>query len=198
MIQVWTSNEKGNDKLIAFANNTIYKANPKTDEETELLAIGLKAGSFDSSKVWEIKTMHCNIIRLEDGKPYIEILWGKDGEEQLRITDERYKVFDYIKTNTPNSEFSVDKWTIFRTGKKPMIAFFVVLGLFLWTLFYAIQAQSGKVFYLENGQYNSLVGIVLGLVSIGLRNVIMLFSALLAFIRKAKSPPTMNTTLIRR
>ena len=143
MIEVWTSNEKGNDKLVAFANNTIYKANPKTDDETEILAKGLKSGSFDSTKLWEIKTNHCKEIRLQDGKPYIEILWGKEGEEQLRITDEykRYKVFDFIKANTPNSEFTVDKWNAFRTGKKPMIAFFIVLALFLSVSFsyYAYQ-----------------------------------------------------------
>jgi len=204
MTEVWTSNEKGNDKLIAFTNNTIYKANPKTDEETEALAKGLKAGSFDSTKLWEIKTIHCKEIRLQEGKPYIEILWGKDGEEQLRITDEykRYKIFDFIKANTPNSAFTVDKWNIFRAGRKPMIAFFVVLALFLWTLFYAIEAQSGKVYYIENGRYDSITGIVLGLASMGLKNVILAFSALLAialfaFIRKAKDPPIMNSIVIK-
>lgn len=34
MIKVWTSNEKGDDKLIAFDNNTIYKGYPKTEQET--------------------------------------------------------------------------------------------------------------------------------------------------------------------
>ena len=205
MIEVWTSNEKGNDKLIAFANNTIYKANPKTDEETDSLARGLKSESFDSTKLWEIKTIHCKEIRLEEGKPYIEIFWNKDGEEQLRITDEykRHKVFEFIKVNTPNSEFSIDKWNAFRAGRKPMIAFFIVLGLFLWTLFYAIEAQSGTVYYIESGRYNSLTGIVLGLASMGLSNVIVLFSSLLAvalfaFIRKARNPPTMNTIVIKK
>jgi len=205
MAEVWTSNEKGNDKLIAFADNTIYKANPKTGEDVDGLARGLKAGSFDSTKVWEIKTTHCNEIRLQDGKPYIEILWGKDGEEQLRITDEykRYKVFDFIKANTSNAEISTDKWSAIRAGRKPMIAFFVVLALFLWTLFYAIEAESGNVYYIESGRYNSIVGIVLGLASMGLAKVIALFSALLAiaaiaFIRKAKNPPVMHRIVPRK
>ena len=81
MTEVWTSSEKGNDKLIAFIDGTIYKANPKTDEETDILAKGIKSGSFDITKLWDIKTSNCKEIRLQDGKPYIEIFWGRDGEE---------------------------------------------------------------------------------------------------------------------
>ena len=33
MVEIITSNEKGNDRLIAFVDGTIYKANPKTDQE---------------------------------------------------------------------------------------------------------------------------------------------------------------------
>ncbi len=205
MVEVWISSEKGNDKLIAFANNVIYKANPRTDEEADNLARGLKSGSFDSTKLWEIRTSNCKEIRLPHGKQYIEILWEKDGEEQLRITDEykKYKVFDFIKSHTSNAEFITEKWSALRAGRKPMIAFFIVLALFLWTLFYAIEAQSGKVYYIENGRYDSLTGIVLGLASMGLTNVILIFCillaiALFAFIRKAKNPPIMDRIVIAR
>jgi hypothetical protein len=44
MTEVLVSNEKGNDKLMAFVNGTIYKANPKTDQETDILASGLNSG----------------------------------------------------------------------------------------------------------------------------------------------------------
>ncbi|HEV8282810.1 MAG TPA: hypothetical protein VGQ09_00795 [Chitinophagaceae bacterium] len=203
MIEILTSNEKGNDKLIAFVNGTIYKANPKTDQETDILASGLKAGSFDTTKLWEIKTRNCKEIRLQDGKPYIEIFWGRDGEEQLRITDEykKYKLFESIKSNTPNANCRIEKWNVFRAGKKPMIAFFIVLALFLWTLYYAIQAQRGYVYYLEDGRYFSLTGIILGIASLGLVKVFFLFSVLLgialfAFIQKARKPPVMNRIII--
>src|SRR5439155_19077649 len=83
MVEIITSNEKGNDRLIAFVDGTIYKANPKTDQETDILASGLKSASFDSTKLWEIKTRNCKEIRLQDSKPYIEIFWRKSGEEQL-------------------------------------------------------------------------------------------------------------------
>jgi hypothetical protein len=205
MTEVWTSNEKGNDKLIAFSGNTIYKANPRTEEETNDLAKGLKAGSFDTTKVWEIKVNHCNEIRLQDGKPYIELLWGKEGEEQLRITDEykRYKIFEFIKSNISDAEISVDKWSIFRAGKKPMIAFFIVLGLFIWTMFYVIEAESGNTYYIESGRYDSITGIVLGLASMGRAKVVTIFTVLLgiaviSFIRKAKKPPVMNRIVIRK
>ncbi len=204
-MEVLTSNEKGNDKLIAFNNGTIYKANPKTDEETDTLARDLKSGFFDSTKLWDIKINHCKEIRLQDGKPYIEIFWTKDGEEQLRISDKnkRYKFFDLIKANAPNATLTTEKWNAFRAGKKPLIAFFVVLGLFLWTLYYAIQAQRGYVYYIKDGRYDSLTGIVLGIASLGLNKVILIFSVLLgiasfAFIRKANHLPSMNRIIINR
>jgi hypothetical protein len=205
MIKVWTSDQKNDDRLIGFGDNTIYKANPKSNEQTILFAKEMESGAHDSTKVWEIKTSHCKEIRLEDGKSCIEIFYGKEGEEQLRITDEykRYAVFDWIKANTPDSEFIVEKWSAFRAGRKPMIAFIVVFALFVWTLYYAIQAKTGKVYYFENGGYFSVTGIVLGLASMGLAKVITLFSfflgiALFAFIRKAKNSPIMNRIIIKK
>ncbi|MFI5129368.1 MAG: hypothetical protein ACHQFX_05225 [Chitinophagales bacterium] len=204
MIEVWTHSEPGNDKLIGFGNNIIYKANPRTEQETEILAKGLKAGSYDSTKIWDISTKNCREIRLQDGKPYIEIFWGKEGEEQLRVADEylRYKIFDRIRAGTPNAVYTVEKWNAFRAGKKPLIAMVVILALFAWTMFYAVEAQSGTVYYIENGRYDSLTGIVLGIASLGLIKVVTIFSCLLgialfAFIRKAKKPPTMHRIVIR-
>ncbi len=205
MIEILISNEKVNDKLIAFGNGIIYKANPKTDQETDVLASSLRSGSFDSTKLWDIKVSHCKEIRLQEGKPYIEVFWGKDGEEQLRITDDykRQKFFDLMKAGTPNAVYAVEKWNVFRAGRKPLIAFFIVLGIFLWALYYAIQAQKGYVYYIEDGRYNSITGIVLAIASLGLNRVILIFSillgiALFAFIKKAKNPPLMNRIMINQ
>ena len=205
MTEVWTTTEKGNDKLIGFVNDIICKANPKTDTETERLAMDLKSGFFDRSKLWEIPTSYCKEIRLQEGKNYIELLWGKDGEEHLRITDEakRNKIFGVIKINTQKSEFNIDKYSAIRAGKKPMIAFFVVLALFLWTLYYAIEAESGNVYYIGNGHYNSITGIVLGLASLGLAAVITIFSillsvAIISFIMKTKNPPVIHRIVLKK
>jgi hypothetical protein len=199
MTEIWTSSEKGNDSLIAFIDGTIYKGNFKTFEETDDMAKAIKAGSFDSRRLWEIRTRNCKEIRLQDGNPFIEIFFGKEGEEQLRITDEynRNKVFEFIKANTPNAVVKTEKWNAFRAGRKPMIAFFVVLGFFLWTLYYVIEAQNGTVYYIENGSYFSLTGIVLGIASLGLAKVVIIFSvlsglAVFSFVRKTRKPPIMT------
>lgn len=205
MITVWTNDAKGNDRLIGVGNNRIYKANPKTTEETESLAKAMRSGSFDSTKVWDIDTSHCNEIRLEDGKPFIEIFWGKEGEEQLRVTDEylRYKIFEHIKAAMVNATVTTEKWNAFRAGKKPLIAFAILSGLFAWTLFYAIEGEAGNVYYIENGRYNSLTGVVLGLASLGLTKVITIFSFLLGlavfgFTRKVRRLPVMHRILIKK
>jgi hypothetical protein len=198
MTEIWLNSEKGNDKLIAFADGTIYKANFKTDEEADEMARALRSGSFDSRKLWEIKAKHCKEIRLQDGKPYIELFFGKEGEEQLRITDEykRHQVFDIIKANTPGNA-TTEKWNAFRAGRKPMIAFFVVLGLFLWTLYYAIQIENGTEYYFKGNGGFSLTGIIVTIASMGLVNTIIVFSILLglaifSFVRKAMNLPVMQ------
>lgn len=42
-MQVWTSKEKADDKIIAFANQTVYKGNPKIDDvESVVFELKLK------------------------------------------------------------------------------------------------------------------------------------------------------------
>lgn len=202
MIEVWTNSLKGNDKLVGFGNGVIYKANPKTYEEVEALAANMRKGVFDTTKVWEISTRRCREIRMQDGKSFIEIYWGKDGEEELRITDEylKHKIFEVIKAGASHLNYTVEKWSIFKAGRKPLIAMAVIVALFAWTLFYAIEAQSGMVYYLEDGRYDSITGIVLGIASLGLTNVIAIFSfliglAVFAFIRKTRKIPMMYRLL---
>ena len=203
MIEVWTSSLRDNDKLIGLGNGKVYKANPKTDEETEALAFDMRKGNFDTTKVWDIPILHCKEIRLQEHKPMIEIFFGREGEEELRITDEyqRHIIFEKIKSiSLPQARYSEEKWSIWKTGRKPLIAMGVILLLFLWTLFYAIKAQSGTVYYLADGHYNSLTGIVLAIASLGLVNVISIFSGLLgiaifAFYRKVKRIPMMHRLL---
>jgi hypothetical protein len=74
-----TSNEKGNDKLIAFNNGTIYKANPKTDEETDMLARDLKPGFFNSTKLWDDKEHWLEIREKDEGyrQQVIKFLTGQ-------------------------------------------------------------------------------------------------------------------------
>ncbi len=203
MIKVWTSNEKGDDKLIAFANNTIYKGYPKTEQETIEMARDLQSVISQHTKLMEIPVAYCTEIRQQEGKKCIEVIYGKNVEE-LQIKDDfnRSQLFDYFKKNIPSAELAVEKYKPLRAGKKPMIAFFVVLGLFLWTLFYAIQGESGTIYYMEDS-YFSLTGIAVGLASIGVTKVIILFSSLLAialfaFIKKAKNPPVFNRLIIKK
>ena len=198
MTEIWLNSEKGNDKLIAFVDGTIYKANFKTDEEAYEMASAMRSGSFDSRKLWEIKTKYCKEIRLQEGNPYIELFFGKEGEEQLRITDEykRYQIFELIKVNTPGKTIT-EKWNPFRAGRKPMIAFFVVVGLFLWTLYYAIQIENGTEYYFKGNGGFSLTGIVVTIASMGLIKMIIVFSvlaglAVFSFIRKAMNLPVMH------
>lgn len=197
-MQVWTSEEKADDKIIAFANQTIYKGNPKTgDFESVLFELKMKNNIPASLSGFPIS--YIKEINLTEGKKYIELLFGKDSTEELNITDEqiRRQVFDYFKINISGAVYSLHKPTALQSGKKPLIAFFVVAALFAWTLYIALGIESGEVYDVSGQQYHSIAGIVLAIASIGVKKVALLFGSLLAiavisFIKRVKTPTVIH------
>lgn len=205
MAKVWTSYAKNDDSIIAFANNTIYKGNPKKEDEIIRLSLDLKSGPVQSSMLFEIPVSYLREIRLTDEKPYIEIFFGNEGEERLRVTDKakREEIFNYLCTVIPNCNTTTEKYSRLKAGRKPLIAFFVVLAIFVLTLFFAVEGESGTIYYMEDGRYDSVTGMVVALASIGVNKVILLFSVLLglaglSFFLKAKNPPVVHRLVLNR
>jgi hypothetical protein len=205
MAKVWTSYAKNDDKIIAFANDTIYKGNPKNEEDIVELSLDLKSGLTQNSNLFEIPVSYLREIRLRDEKPFIEVFFGNEGEELLRVADKarREEIFHYLRTAIPNNETTTEKYSRLKAGRKPLIAFLVVLAIFVLTLFFAMEGESGNIYYMEDGHYNSLTGMVVALASIGVNNVILLFSILLglaglSFFRKAKNPPVVQRMVVKR
>ena len=192
-MQVWISKEKVDDKIIAFVNQTVYKGNPKI-EEIESVVFELKMKDRIPAGLAGFPLSYIRAINLREGKNYIELLFGKDSSEDLKITDEkrRREIFEYFKANIPGSVYSMYKPTAIQSGKKSLIACFVVAALFLWTLYVAVGIESGEVYDVSNQHYNSIAGIVLAIASIGVKKVILVFGSLLAialvsFIKKARN-----------
>ncbi len=203
-MKVWASKEKADDKIIAFANQTIYKGNPKiNDIDSVVFELNMKHGiptglaGFPLSYIRE--------INLAEGKSHIELLFGKDSSEDLKITDNdrRKDIFEYFKANIPGSVYSVYKLTAMQSGKKPLIAFFVVAVLFGWTLYVAFGIQSGNQYDVPGQEYHSIAGIVLAIASIGVKNVILVFGSLMAialisFFSKVKKTAVIERISIRQ
>lgn len=201
---IWKSKLEGDDKIIAYSNNTIYKGNPKEDEMESVLN-EFKNPKSTNAKLTGIPLAYIKEINLESGKNYIEILFGKESSEHLRINDEakRNEIFEYLKLHIPNSKHNVEHYSKLKSAKKPLIAMGIISAIFIWTLYIADGIENGSQYEVSGGHLNSIAGIVLGLASLGKTKVIMIFGtflsiAIIGFIQKIRVPKVVSSIKIRR
>lgn len=201
---IWTSTTKGDDKIIAFFNNTIYKGNPK---EADLKAVVTELENQKTIPVslMSIPRSYLKEVNLEDGRNYIEILFSADSTEHLKINDKnrRNEIFEFLKNNIPQSNSYVDHYSKMRAGKKPLIAMGFLCVLFFWTYNVAYGMENGSQYGVTGDHYNSTAGIVVGLASLGVAKVILIFGsfltiALIGFLLKIRKPKVINTIKVIR
>jgi hypothetical protein len=202
-MNIWRSENKNDDKIIAYFNETIYKCNPK-ESEIENVFYNLKNNQAPTNNFTSVPLSYLKEIQLEEGKNYIEIFFGGDSTEQLKINDSLVKddIFQYLKTNIPRTKFSIDKYSKLRAGKKPLIAMLVVLAICLWTFYISSGIEQGDE-YKVVGNQRSVASIVLMLASLGTKNVLLIFGslfgiALTSFILKTKSPKIVRKIVVQR
>lgn len=202
-MKIWTSHEKGDDKIIAYLNHTIYRGNPNTDE-IENIVFNFQMQQLPSKNFTAIPLHYLKQLNLEDSNNYIEVLFGVESTEHLRIKDaaKRKEIFDYFTANIPNAKLFTDHYSIMKEGKKPLIAMGVVTAIFLWTFYIAAGIENGKEYGVTGDHKASLAGIVLGLASLGTINVSLIFgtlftTGLFAFFRKAKNPKIVQRIQVR-
>jgi hypothetical protein len=202
-MQIWTNEEKGNEKIIAYIDQTIYRGNPKSSEIDSCI-YDLKMRKIPTDSFVGIPLHYLKEINIQEGKEYIEILFGGDSYEHFRIKDQnrRTEIFNYFKANIPNVIFSVDKYSKVKAGKKPLIAMAVAGLLFLWVFFIAKGMESGNSYEVV-GEQHSLASIVLLIASLGVNKILLIFASLfaiavIAFIKRAKNPPLITRLTIKR
>ncbi|WP_447635991.1 hypothetical protein [Flavobacterium microcysteis] len=199
-MKIWKSNIKGDDKIIAYYDKTIYKGNPKPDE-VETVIRELNIGKQTSS-LFGIPQKLLKEVNFEVGKNYIEVLFGLDSTEHLKINDvnKKQEVFDFLRNEIPNSSYEVEKYSKFKAGKKPLFAMAFILILFSWAFYLATEIENGNQYEIV-GSGRSITSIVLAIASIGTLNVILLFGilfciALLGFVLKTKNPKVVHKIII--
>lgn len=202
-MNIWTSTEKGDDKVIAFVNDTIYKANPP-EREIDACIFDLKTQNIVSKYFFGIPLHYISTITLQEGKKYIEIKFRGD-TEYLKIKNDtlRNEVFEFFKTNIPGAQYTLEKPSKLKAAKKPLIAMVVVTAMFFWALYLAIGKENGEQYEVTGDHYNSLAGIALALASLGVKKVILIFGSLIliavfAFIKKYKEYIVKLTLIIKR
>ena len=191
----WTSSVKGEDKLILITGEKIYKANPKGEVNSkyihEVKSEKKPKGSFG------IPFSYINEIQLREGKKIIQIFFGQESEEHLRIKseDKKKEIFEYLKDNIPNTKYDFEKLSEIKAAKKPLIALAAVLAIFLWVLSYSVQYDAGYEFIdNSNGRY---IKIILAIASLGTLKASLIFGslasiALIKVIKEMKNTPAIH------
>ena len=200
---IWKGKEKTDTRIIVYFDNTIYLSNPKMGEVENVIA-NIKLNKAIPKDFTGIPVRYIREIRCEDGKDFIEILFGADSSEILKIKDEakRLEIFTHFKANIPNSTFFIDKYSKVRAGRKPLIAIVIVLAIFLWT-FYISNGFDQGIEYKVVGNQRSLATVVLGIASLGAKKVILIFGSLftiatVSFILKARNRKIVHVISLKR
>lgn len=104
------------------------------------------------------------------------MVFNKDSEDEIEISDTslRKEIFDYLKSHTQFQFFSKTKPSIFSRVKKPLIALFVLLGIFTY-VYSIIDGMSQGYEYRVVGSRPGLASVVLALAHLGLVKNLLIF-----------------------
>jgi hypothetical protein len=123
----------------------------------------------------------------------IKIEYGQDSEEIIRVKEDQSKqeIFNLLKSKLSNSEHLTKTPTIFKHAKPQILAMLIMTGLFIWTLYLAIQIEMGYEYEIVGGKAG-ITSIVLMLALFGVLKVILGYTFIMAiaiysFIRKLKT-----------
>ncbi|SFW74199.1 hypothetical protein SAMN02927921_03869 [Sinomicrobium oceani] len=196
MQKFWKISDSKSNKLIYIKDKTIYKGNPKQEDSNQL--------DFQSSDLTFLKSLfsipYSYIKRIENQseKNEIKIFFGNDSEEELIVKDKNVKqeIFEFLKSDLPNFNYIFKLPSVFNYGKSQFFAILFITGIFLWSLYLAIQIENG-IEYEIIGSGRSLSAIILLLANLGVvKNcigyVIILSVIIYTLVKKLKSRSTME------
>jgi hypothetical protein len=201
-MKIWTSNEKGDDKIIVYSNDMIYKANPPASEIDQYL-FDLQLQHTPSKNYFGIPLRYIAEINQQEGKNYIEIIFRGDSEH-LKIKDDktRSEIFEFFKQNIPGATTSIVRQSTLQSVKKQLIAMAVISIIFSWSLYLAKGIEEGNDYDVTGQRYHSIAGIVLLIASMGVKKILVIFSLLLLIAgirltRNYKNPVVKNTLRLK-
>ncbi|VXB71876.1 conserved hypothetical protein [Flavobacterium sp. 9AF] len=192
MNKIWKLNESKSNKLILIREKVIYKGNPKIDD---LNRVNSETTDFSFLKdLFSIPYSYIKQIENQKGKNYIKIFFGKDSQEKLYIDNENIKneVFEFIKSENKNLKYSSEIPSIKNYAKGQLFALLTLTGIFIWSLYLAIQIESGVEYELVGHGNPGITGVVLIISNLGslkiiVGYIILLVLAILALKNKLKS-----------
>lgn len=194
---IWTSTQKKDTKIVAVKDQVIYLFNPK-ETEIDNYVFDLNMNKIPQKNVMSIPFRYINVINLFEHKNKIEILFGRSTEEII-VSDpvKREEIFTYLMQNMPGIQYTVVSVSGLAAGKKPLIALFVVLGLFIWSYNIASNLEMGAEYNVVGSQ-GSLANLILIIAGLGTKRLIVLFGCLLTIAGIALYKKIKNPFVVRR
>ncbi len=81
-----------------------------------------------------------------------------NSNEHIVISDKAKKeeAFEYLKNSQTNISYVETILTMWQAAKKPLIALAVLIALFLWTLYLAVEINAGANYEIRGNKVQSL------------------------------------------
>ncbi|WP_271768116.1 hypothetical protein [Aquimarina algiphila] len=195
MNKLWKLSEAKSDKLILIKNQTIYKGNLDPEKINKFnYNIETSTNNEIEKELFSIPYKYIKKIINQKGIKHIKIFFGKDSEEELNVEDEKIKneIFDFLKDDIKGLKYKSELPTFLSYCKAQIFAILILTGVFIWSMYYAIEIDNGTVFELRGGGRIGLAGLVFILANLGKVKLIIGYSlflgiTLLSLFRKLKS-----------
>lgn len=192
MHKIWKLRDSKTNKLIVIKDKSIYKGNIN---ENDFNRIDSEITDFSFLKeLFSIPYSYIKTVENQNGKNHIKIFFGNDSEEELFFNDDNLKneVFEFIKNDNPNFKFKSELPSVIKYAKAQLFALLFLTGIFIWSLYLAIQIESGVEYELVGGGRPGIMGIILVIANFGVLKIvigflILLTIAIFALVKKLNS-----------
>ncbi len=192
----WKLTEQKLDKLILIQNQTIYKGNPDPIKMNKLMFNATISNNVEIEKeLFSIPYPYIKKIVNQKGVSHIKVFFGKDSEEELNVENEKTKneIFEFLKKDLKALKYKSELPSIVSYGKHQFFAILILTGVFVWSMYYAIEIDKGTIFELRgSGGKIGLGGLVfilgnLGKTKLMIGYLLSIGLTLLSLFRKLKS-----------
>ena len=190
MIKFWSSKNNKNIDIVLIDDTSIYKGKIKPEDLNNF------SKQVENNKVpdglFGIPFSYITRIENQEGKKDIKVYFNSDSEEELISKNSKIKnvIFSYLKEVIPNMNYAKKTPSFFKYVKPQLFAILFTTIIFLWSLYYAIQIESGAEYVLKGRA--GLLALIFSIGLLGVVKVVLLFIFLIgvgvySLIRKNKT-----------
>tara|TARA_R110002073_G_scaffold108336_5_gene243456 strand:+ start:26170 stop:26778 length:609 start_codon:yes stop_codon:yes gene_type:complete len=167
MMKFWSIKKNKKIDVILIDEKSIHKGKITSEE---LSHFSKKVANNNVPEgLFEIPFTYIKRVENQENKKDIKVFYGDSSEEELTSTSQLQKneIFTYLKEAVPNMKYSKELPSIFRYAKPQLFAILFTTGIFLWSLYYAIQIENGVEY-----EVRGTAGLLSMIFSIGLLGVV--------------------------